>query len=155
MLLIVCAAIALVAANSPLAPAYNALWTVPMPIGSVGLSLTTRGWINDGLMAIFFLTVGLEIKREAVSGELGSPRQAALPISAALGGMIIPAAIYLLVAGGASTVRGWAIPMATDIAFALGALSIAAPQSGGGLRIFLAALAIIDDIGAVLVIAFF
>ena len=112
-------------------------------------------WINDGLMAVFFLLVGLEIKREALAGELASPRQAALPIAAAIGGMVVPASIYFLTNGGGMESRGWAIPMATDIAFALGVLALVAPRAPSGLKIFLAALAIVDDMGAVLVIALF
>jgi NhaA family Na+:H+ antiporter len=116
--------------------------------------MTLHGWINDALMAVFFLLVGLEIKREIVAGELSSPRQAALPIAGAIGGMVVPALIYLLLAD-ADGSRGWAIPMATDIAFALGVLALIAPRAPSGLKIFLAALAIVDDMGAVLVIALF
>jgi NhaA family Na+:H+ antiporter len=106
-------------------------------------------------MAVFFLLVGLEIKRETLAGELASPRQALLPIAGAIGGMLVPAAIYLVTCGGGVEARGWAIPMATDIAFALGTLALVAPRAPGGLKIFLAALAIVDDMGAVLVIALF
>ena len=106
-------------------------------------------------MAVFFLLVWLEIKREALAGELASPRQAALPIAAAIGGMVVPASIYVLTNGGGMESRGWAIPMATDIAFALGVLALVAPRAPSGLKIFLAALAIVDDMGAVLVIALF
>src|SRR6185436_17750194 len=109
----------------------------------------------DGLMAIFFLLVGLEVKRETLAGELSSPRQAALPIAAAVGGMAVPMIVYLLATGGGIAQRGWAVAMATDIAFALGALALVAPRAPAGLKIFLAALAIVDDIGAVLVIALF
>ncbi len=156
-LLILCACTALVLANSAWADAYHRLWTTPLAIvgGSHSLSLTLHQWINDGLMAVLFLLVGLEIKREALAGELASSRHAALPIAAAIGGMIVPASIYALTSGGDIAARGWAIPMATDIAFALGALSLIAPRAPSGLKIFLAALAIVDDMGAVLVIAFF
>ena len=156
-LLIACAVVALAAANSPWAGAYHHLWETPITIGvgSAVLSLTAHQWINDGLMAIFFLLVGLEIKREGLAGELSSPRQAALPIAAAIGGMVIPALIYTAAAGDGDAARGWAIAMATDIAFALGALSLVAPRAPSGLKVFLAALAIVDDIGAVLVIALF
>ena len=106
-------------------------------------------------MAVFFLLVGLEIKREVLAGELASPRHAALPIAGAVGGMVVPAFIYLLTNGGGIESRGWAIPMATDIAFALGALALVAPRAPSGLKVFLAALAIVDDMGAVLVIALF
>ena len=156
-LLIVSAAAALVAANSPLADRYRSIWETPIAVsvGGHGLSLTLQAWINDGLMAVFFLLVGLEIKREALAGELASLRQAALPVAAAIGGMAIPAGVYLLTNGGGIASRGWAIPMATDIAFALGVLALVAPRAPLGLKVFLAALAIVDDIGAVLVIAFF
>ena len=123
--------------------------------GGYELSLTVHQWINDGLMAVFFLLVGLEIKREVLAGELASPRQAALPIAAAIGGMVVPALIYAMAHGGGMESRGWAIPMATDIAFALGVLALVAPRAPTGLKIFLAALAIVDDMGAVLVIALF
>ena len=156
-LLVGCAAAALIAANSRWAGEYMALWEIPVTIafGTHTLSLSLRQWINDGLMAIFFLLVGLEIKREAVAGELASARQAALPIAGALGGMAVPALIYLLVNGSGMEARGWAIPMATDIAFALGVLALVAPRAPNGLKVFLAALAIVDDMGAVLVIALF
>jgi NhaA family Na+:H+ antiporter len=157
ILLVGCACAALMAANSGWADAYHALWETRLTVGAsdYGLSLTVRQWINDGVMAVFFLLVGLEIKREALAGELASPRQAALPIAAAAGGMIVPAILYLAVSGSGPSSRGWAIPMATDIAFALGALAMVAPHAPNGLRIFLAALAIVDDIGAILVIALF
>ncbi len=155
--LVVCAFAALLMANSRWADAYDMLWTTPITIGvgSRALSLTAHDWINHGLMTVFFLLVGLEVKREALAGELSSSRQAALPIAAAIGGMVVPASIYFLTNGGGLASRGWAIPMATDIAFALGVLAIVAPRAPGGLKIFLAALAIVDDMGAVLVIAFF
>ena len=153
--LVVCAFVALIVGNSPWAAAYHRLLAMPIAIagGGHGLSLSVHQWINDGLMAMFFLLVGLEIKREALAGELASLRRAALPIVAAIGGMVVPASIYLLTNGGGVAARGWAIPMATDIAFALGALALVAPNAPSGLRIFLAALAIVDDLGAVLVIA--
>ena len=156
-LLVVSAAAALVVANSPLADRFRSIWetTIAVTVGGHGLSLTLQQWINDGLMAIFFLLVGLEIKREALAGELASLRQAALPVAAAIGGMAIPAGVYLLTNGGGLASRGWAIPMATDIAFALGVLAMLAPRAPIGLKVFLAALAIVDDIGAVLVIAIF
>ena len=153
----VCASAALVTANSPWANAYHGLWATPIVIasGDHASSLTLHQWINDGLMAIFFLLVGLEIKREVLAGELASTRQAAMPIAAAIGGMIVPASLYALTNGGAMPSRGWAIPMATDIAFALGALALIAPRAPSGLKVFLAALAIVDDMGAVLVTALF
>lgn len=156
-LLVVCACAALVAANSGWADGYHRLWATPLVIAGGGhaFSLTLHQWINDGLMAVFFLLVGLEIKREVLAGELASLRQAALPIAGAIGGMAVPASIYFLVNGGGIEARGWAIPMATDIAFALGTLALVAPRAPNGLKIFLAALAIVDDVGAVLVIALF
>ena len=156
VLLFASACAALLAANSPWAGAYHHLWETPISVaaGTHQLGLTLHQWINDGLMAVFFLLVGLELKRELLAGELASPRQAALPIAAALGGLAIPAIIYLLTNAGGAGARGWAVPMATDIAFALGALSLAAPRAPSGLKVFLAALAIVDDMGAVLVIGF-
>ena len=156
-LLVACACTALIVANSAWADAYHGLLatTIAVAGGEHELSLTVHQWINDGLMALFFLLVGLEIKREALAGELASPRQAALPIAAAMGGMVVPASIYFLTNGGGMEPRGWAIPMATDIAFALGVLALVAPRAPSGLKIFLAALAIVDDLGAVLVIALF
>lgn len=156
-LLVSCALAALCVANSPWADAYHRFWATPVAVvgGGRTLSLTLHQWINDGLMSVFFLLVGLEIKRETLAGELASPRQAALPIAAAIGGMIVPASIYFLANRGGLEPRGWAIPIATDIAFALGVLALAAPRAPSGLKIFLAALAIVDDMGAVLVIALF
>jgi len=148
---------ALIIANSPLSEAYNHLWEIPLmvKISDHQLSLTLHGWINDGLMAMFFLLVGLEIKRELLAGELSSARQAALPIACAIGGMVVPAAIYLLFNFGGIGSHGWGIPMATDIAFALGALNLIAPRAPIGAKVLLTALAIVDDMGAVLVIALF
>lgn len=148
---------ALVLANSPLADAYARLWRVPLTVGIAehSLSLTLHQWINDGLMAFFFLLVGLEIKREFIVGELASFRKASLPIASAIGGMIVPAAVYLMCNMNGFGARGWGIPMATDIAFALGALALIVPGAPVGARVFLAALAIVDDMGAVLIIAIF
>jgi NhaA family Na+:H+ antiporter len=148
---------ALALANSPLAKAYEHLWNIPLTVGIVdhSLSLTLHQWINDGLMAVFFLLVGLEIKRELLAGELSSPKQAALPIACAIGGMIVPAAFYWTFNMTGPGARGWGIPMATDIAFALGALALIAPRAPVGAKVFLVALAIVDDMGAVLVIAIF
>jgi len=155
-LLVACAGFALVVANLPWAGAYDRLWTSPIAlvVPRHRLSLSLHQWINDGLMAVFFLLVGLEIKREVLAGELSTLRQAVLPIAGAIGGMVVPAVIYLLISG-PETTHGWAIPMATDIAFALGVLALVAPGAPAGLKIFLAALAIVDDMGAVLVIALF
>jgi Na+:H+ antiporter, NhaA family len=157
IVLIACTVLALAWANSPWRGAYDALWHTELTVG-VGRLVLSKGlahWINDGLMAIFFFVVGLEIKREVLAGELASPRQAALPIAAALGGMAVPAAFYAAVNTGGPGAPGWGIPMATDIAFALGILSLLGPRAPLPLKIFLAALAIVDDIGAVLVIALF
>ena len=144
-LLVVCACAALALANSRWAAASDHVLATTIAIDGGGhvLSLSVHQWINDALMAVFFLLVGLEIKREALVGELSSPRQAALPIIAAVGGMLVPALIYFVASGGGVEVRGWAIPMATDIAFPLGALSLVAPRAPGGLKVFLAALAIV------------
>jgi Na+:H+ antiporter, NhaA family len=148
---------ALVLANSPLADAYERFWQIRLTFGITehSLSLTLHQWINDGLMAVFFLLVGLEIKRELIVGELASVRKAALPIAGAIGGMIVPATVYWMCNMSGPNARGWGIPMATDIAFALGALALIAPHAPAGARVFLAALAIVDDMGAVLVIAIF
>ena len=156
-MLVACACAALIVTGSAWADAYRRLLatTIAIAAGGHGLSLTVHQWINDGLMAVFFLLVGLEIKREALAGELASPRHAALPIAGAIGGMVVPASIYFLTNGGGLESRGWAIPMATDIAFALVVLALVAPRAPSGLKIFLAALAIVDDMGAVLVIALF
>jgi NhaA family Na+:H+ antiporter len=144
-------------ANSAWHAAYEALWKLPLGIHAGGqrFSLDLRHGVDDGLMAVFFMVVGLEIKRELVKGELASPRQAALPIVAALGGMIAPAAIYLAFNPTRATSHGWGIPMATDIGFALGVLALLGKRMPAGLRVFLLALAIVDDVGAILVIAIF
>jgi NhaA family Na+:H+ antiporter len=157
VLLVFCGVAALVIANSPWADAYAHLWENRIGIGLVEhpLELTLHQWINDGLMAVFFLLVGLEIKRELLAGELASPRQAALPIAAAIGGMLVPALLYFSFNTTGPPANGWGIPMATDIAFALGALSLIAPNAPTGAKVFLAALAIVDDMGAVMVIALF
>jgi NhaA family Na+:H+ antiporter len=149
LLLLLCAAAALVWANSPWQSSYHHLLHAEV----VGWS--AMHFINDGLMAIFFLLVGLEIKYELQDGALSSVRQAALPVVGALGGMLLPAAIYTAVAVGTPAARGWGIPMATDIAFALGIVALLGDRVAAPLRIFLAALAIADDIGAVVVIAIF
>jgi Na+:H+ antiporter, NhaA family len=157
LLLLLCAGIALGAANSRWADAYGRQLDVPITIGLTGqsFSLTLHQWINEGLMTIFFLLVGLEIKREFLAGELATRRQAALPIAGAVGGMIVPALVYLVLNRHGIAARGWAIPMATDIAFALGTLVLIAPGVPVGAKVFLTALAIVDDMGAVLVIALF
>ena len=156
ILLMATAAIALIWANTPLAADYHAIWKTYMTVevGGVGLSKPLLLWINDGLMALFFLLVGLEIKREALDGELASPRKAALPIAAAIGGMAVPATLYVL-ASGPEVASGWGIPMATDIAFALGILLLLGSRAPLALKVFLTAVAIVDDLGAVMVIALF
>jgi NhaA family Na+:H+ antiporter len=148
---------ALAWANSPWQHAYASLLHHALPAGTgrLRLDLTVHEWINDGLMALFFFLVGLEIKREMLVGELASVRKAALPIAAAIGGMIVPALLYAVLNGTGLGARGWGIPMATDIAFALGVVAVIGPRVPVALRIFLAAVAIVDDIGAVLVIAIF
>ncbi|MBI3965487.1 MAG: Na+/H+ antiporter NhaA [Chloroflexi bacterium] len=149
--------VALLWANSPWSRSYDALWHTYVSAGAsgFGLSMSLLHWINDGLMAIFFFVVGLEIKREILVGELASPRRAALPIAAAFGGMVVPALIYVAFNFGRPSLVGWGVPMATDIAFALGVLALLGNRVPIGLKVFLAALAIVDDLGAVLVIALF
>src|SRR5436305_6771646 len=146
---------ALAIANSPLSAAYNHLWEIPLTLAIPPneLSLSLHEWINDGLMAVFFLLVGLEIKRELLAGELSSARQAALPIACAFGGMAVPGLIYLVFNFRGLGAHGWGIPMATDIAFALGALNLVAPQAPIGAKVLLTARAIVDDMGALLVIS--
>jgi NhaA family Na+:H+ antiporter len=155
--LLVCTLVALALANSPWAQAYHDFWHIHLSIslGDWKLDHSLAHWVNDGLMTIFFFVVGLEIKRELVQGELRDPRQAALPIVAAIGGMLAPAAIYYLLQQGQPGERGWGIPMATDIAFVVGILALLGKRVPIGLKILLLALAIADDIGAVLVIAIF
>lgn len=148
---------ALAWANSAYGDAYFAIWERTFTIGSgdVALTKTLNHWINDGLMVVFFLLVGLEIKREIFVGELSTVKQALLPIAAAAGGMLVPAGIYASLNATGPGAAGWGIPMATDIAFALGVLALLGDRIPTGLRVFLAALAIADDLGAVLVIALF
>lgn len=157
ILLLLCAVVALVWSNSPWKESYFDLWhtTLTVGFGSAALSKPLLLWINDGLMAIFFFVVGLEIKREILVGELASARQAALPLAAAAGGMLVPAIFYVALNAGGEGAAGWGIPMATDIAFALGVLALLGPRVTVSLKIFLTALAIADDLGAVLVIALF
>ncbi len=155
--LLAAAIAALVIANSPLAHAFHALWEtkVTLDLAVVTISLSLHHWVNDGLMALFFFVVGLEIKRELLHGHLSSPRRAALPAFAAVGGMVGPALIYFALNTAGEGARGWGIPMATDIAFALGVLGLLGRSLPAQLRVFLLALAIVDDLGAILVIAFF
>ncbi len=147
---------ALIWANSPWQEGYRDLWStvVSIDIGGHGLTLDLREWVNEGLMTCFFFVVGLEIKRELTSGHLSDRRAAMLPALAAVGGMVAPALVYLAIAG-RDTPRGWGIPMATDIALAVGVASLLGDRVPSSLRTFLLALAIVDDIGAILVIAIF
>ncbi|BCR03571.1 Na(+)/H(+) antiporter NhaA [Desulfuromonas versatilis] len=149
--------LALLLANSPARDFYHHFWEIELTLGAAGFGLTQtlHHWINDGLMAVFFFVVGLEIKREFLAGELASARKAALPISAALGGMLVPALLYHLLNLQGPESHGWGIPMATDIAFALGIIALLGSRIPRSLAIFLTALAIVDDLGAVLVIALF
>jgi NhaA family Na+:H+ antiporter len=157
ILLLACTIVALVWANSPWAGTYFDLLHTNIGVswGGTTFSLSLHHWINDGLMVVFFFVVGLEIKRELVVGELSSFAKAALPVTAAIGGMVVPAVLFVAVASGGEGARGWGIPMATDIAFALGVLAIFGTRAPLGLKVFLTALAIADDLGAVAVIAIF
>ncbi|RAU82907.1 Na+/H+ antiporter NhaA [Pontibacter arcticus] len=157
IILMACLLISLLIANSPLGPGFENLLAQQVGYESDFLQLrySVLLWINDGLMAIFFLLVGLEIKRELVEGELSSFKQAALPVFAAIGGMLVPALVYVLFNQGTPTAGGWGIPMATDIAFAIAVISLLGKKVPLSLKIFLTALAIVDDLGAILVIAFF
>jgi NhaA family Na+:H+ antiporter len=155
-LLVLAAAVAMLLANSTLSGVYTGtLGTeLRLGIGDVALEKTVLHWINDGLMAVFFVLVGLEIKRELLEGELSDPRRAALPVFGAIGGMVVPAAIYAFInRDSAATLSGWPIPAATDIAFAIGVLSLVRRHVAPGLRVFLLGLAIIDDLGAIILIA--
>lgn len=149
--------VALVLANSPVADSYESLWRTELrvAIGSLELVQDARHWINDGLMALFFFVVGLEIKRELVAGELKDRRKAMVPVVAAVGGMVVPALLYIVFNAGGTGSAGWGIPMATDIAFAVGVLALLSDRIPSALKIFLLSLAIVDDIGAILIIALF
>ncbi|MHB8514365.1 MAG: Na+/H+ antiporter NhaA [Dehalococcoidia bacterium] len=157
VLLLLAAAAALAWANTPFASSYGDFWGAHLRAGvnSIAIDLSLRGWVNDALMAVFFYVVGLEIKREAIEGELTDWRRAALPVAAALGGMLVPAALYFALNAGGAGERGWGIPMATDIAFAVGVVALAGARVPASLKVFLLALAIVDDIGAIVVIALF
>lgn len=157
IILLLCVVVALLIANSPLAEGFEGLLTTELGAegGGIDLRYSVRLWINDGLMVIFFLMVGLEIKRELVEGELSSPKKAALPILAAVGGVVVPATIYYFFNKGMETSGGWGIPMATDIAFAIAIITMLGTKVPVSLKIFLAALAIVDDLMAILVIATF
>jgi len=158
LILIICTLLALLLTNLFLFEDYNSFWatTLTVKFGEFGLSKYLSLWINDGLMAIFFFVIGLEIKREIIVGELNSLRKASLPIIAALGGMILPAMIYIIFnINNPESIAGWGIPMATDIAFTLGILALMGKRAPFPLKVFITGLAIIDDIGAVIVIAVF
>jgi NhaA family Na+:H+ antiporter len=157
VVLLVAAVAALIWANSPWSGSYRSVWATELSIrvGRFGLTEDLRHWVNDGLMAIFFFVVGLEIKRELVRGDLRDPRTAAMPVIAAAGGMVVPALLFLLVNAGAEGSRGWGIPVATDIAFAIGVVALFGSRVPVALKLFLLTLAIVDDIGAIVVIAVF
>ena len=157
IVLMVVAIVALAWANSPWRMLYTDLWHIPLGIrlGTLLFERDLHFWINDGLMTVFFFVVGLEIRREIHAGELSEVRRATLPLAAALGGMLVPAMIFLALNIGRPSAAGWAVPMATDIAFAVGALALLGKRVAPALRILLLALAVIDDVGAILVIALF
>ena len=158
LLLVAAAVLAMIAANSPLAGLYASIIDIPFEIrlGNAGITKPLLLWINDGLMAVFFFLVGLELKREIISGEIASLRQATLPLAGAAGGMLVPALIYVLInQGNPVALQGWAIPAATDIAFALAILALLGDRVPMSLRILLVSIAIFDDIGAIVIIALF
>jgi len=154
-LLLIAALVAIAWANSPWSDAYFDLWhaQLELGIGAATIDLDLHAWVNDLLMAVFFLVVGMEIKRELTTGELRDPRAAALPAIAASGGVLLPAVVYLLLAGGGEAARGWAVPAATDIAFAVGVLALMGPLVSSGVRLFLLSIAIVDDLIAIAIIA--
>jgi len=156
-LLLAATVVAMVWANSPLADAYKALRDAKFGPAALGLNLTVGQWAADGLLAIFFFVAGLELKREFVAGDLRDPRRAALPVAAAVGGMLVPAAVFILINydSGGGALRGWAIPIATDIAFALAALAVIGSHLPAALRTFLLTLAVVDDLLAITIIAVF
>lgn len=157
LMLLSATVLAMISANSPWAASFNDIWNtqITLSIGAFIIDKPFILWINDGLMAIFFFLVGLEIKREIIQGEMSTVRKASLPLAAALGGLVLPALIYFAINPSGSAARGWAIPMATDIAFALGVMALMGKRVPLALKIFLTAVAIVDDIGAVMVIAIF
>ena len=157
VVVVIAAIAAMVWANSPWSGSYESLWTTKVGVraASFTFEMDLRHWVNDAMMTIFFFVVGLEIKRELVEGELRDPRKAITPVAAAVGGMIVPALIYVVLTLDSPSVRGWGIPMATDIALAVGLLTLAGSRVPSGAKLFLLALAIVDDIGAIAVIALF
>ena len=157
LVLLAAALAALVIANSPLSEVARSLWNTDagFSVGRLAFHQSLLHWVDDGLMALFFFVVGLEVKRELLVGELSTKRKALLPIIAALGGMVAPAAIFFALNAGGAGARGWGVPVATDIAFALGVMALLGSRVPSGLKVFLAALAIADDIGAIIVIALF
>jgi Na+:H+ antiporter, NhaA family len=157
VVLMVAAVTALAWANSPWRAAYDALWhtRLTLQLGRFALDGDLRHWVNDGLMTLFFLVVGLEIKRELVVGELRTWRNAALPVIAAAGGMAVPAALYATLNAGGPGADGWGVPMATDVAFALGVLALLGPRVPAALKVFLLTLAIVDDLGSIAIVALF
>jgi Na+:H+ antiporter, NhaA family len=157
ILLLAAAAVALIWANSPWSAGYRDLWHTELTIGVGGHAITEdlRHWINDGLMTLFFFVIGLEIKQELTNGQLTSAREAAIPAAGAIGGMAVPALLFALLNAGTAGANGWGIPMATDVAFALGVLALLGPRVPAQLKVLLLALAIVDDVGAIIVIAVF
>ena len=157
VVLMAAAALALGWANSPWRAAYTALWQTPLAVqlGRFAIEADLRHWVSDGLMTLFFLVIGLEIKRELVAGELRTWRGAALPVVAAAGGMAVPALIYAAANAGGPGAPGWGIPMATDVAFALGVLALLGPRVPAALKVFLLTLAVVDDLGSIAVVALF
>jgi NhaA family Na+:H+ antiporter len=155
IVLLLCSVVALLLANSPWSDAYLGLWKTPVVfgIGSFQMDHSLQHWINDGLMAVFFFVIGLEVKREFVLGELSDLRNAALPIAGAIGGMVVPAGVYLALQAGEPAQDGWGIPMATDIAFVVGCMAVLGRSIPPSLRVVMLSVAIVDDIGAILVIA--
>ena len=157
VVLLVGAVVALIWANSPAADSYVDFWSRELTIGVGELAITEdlQHWVNDALMTLFFFVVGLEVKRELVTGELRDPRAATLPVLAALGGVVVPALIYLSIAPGGDAARGWGVPMATDIAFAVGVLALMGRRASSGAKLFLLSIAVADDVFAIVVIALF
>lgn len=155
LVLLLATVAALVLSNSPWAAGFNAAWETPIGVqlGTLGLVHPLRDWINDGLMTLFFFVVALELKRELILGELRNPRVAALSVAAALGGMLVPAAIYLILQSGLPGEHGWGTVMATDTAFVIGCLALLGHRAPQALRVFLLSLAVVDDLGAILVVA--